>query len=675
MRHGGRTALVGLLLGIPAVTATMASSGAAGADPAAVRISTDSFTNTSSQHATELEPDTFAYGSTIVAAFQSGRFYDGGSSDIAWATSADAGSTWTSGVLPGTTVYAGGTFDRVSDPSVAYDARHGRWLVSSLALQGTGGAGVLVSSGGTDGSSWSDPVVVSAQSGPDKEWIVCDDSSTSPYFGNCYVQWDNNAQGNRIYMSTSTDGGLTWGGAMTTSGSITGIGGQPVVQPDGTVVVPLDTASEGALGAFESTDGGASWGPVTTITGITSHRVAGGLRTSPLPSAGVDGAGNVYVAWQDCRFRSGCAANDIVMTRSPDGAHWGAVTRVPTGAATGSEDDFIPGLAVDPSSAGSAGRLALTYYFYPSASCTSSTCQLEEGFIASSDGGQDWGAPQTASGPMALTSLASTNQGYMVGDYQSASFVGSPGVPVGVFAVGGAPSGSTLNEAMYAFAGTMPAAPSPDFSLALSPSSATVTDGHQVTYTLTATPSGGFSDPVALSASGLPSGATTSFNPGSTTSTSTLTITTSGGLAANSYPFTVTGAGGGLSHSVGGTLVVQAAGTPGYTLSVTPASRTINQGQNTSYKVTINRTKGFTQSVTLAVTGLPGGSTATWKPNPATTSSTLTIHASATSDTGTFTLVISGDTSSGQTQSATAALTVRLRAAGHIWNEPAAAPD
>src|SRR5438046_220157 len=46
-----------------------------------VKISSDPFTNTTSQHATEVEPDTFAFGTTIVSAFQAGRFFDGGASD------------------------------------------------------------------------------------------------------------------------------------------------------------------------------------------------------------------------------------------------------------------------------------------------------------------------------------------------------------------------------------------------------------------------------------------------------------------------------------------------------------------------------------------------------------------------------------------------------------------
>src|SRR5258708_39485795 len=73
------------------------------------QISNDPFTNSTSQHHTQVEPDTFASGSTVVSAFQSGRFYaGGGSSGISWATSTNAGLTWQGGTLPGITVFAGG---------------------------------------------------------------------------------------------------------------------------------------------------------------------------------------------------------------------------------------------------------------------------------------------------------------------------------------------------------------------------------------------------------------------------------------------------------------------------------------------------------------------------------------------------------------------------------------
>ena len=101
-----------------------------------VQISSDPFTNATSFHQTEVEPDTFAFGSTIVATFQVGRFRSGGASDIGWATSKDGGASWTHGSLPGVTIFVdhSSPYERVSDPSVAYDAKHGVWMISSLPL-------------------------------------------------------------------------------------------------------------------------------------------------------------------------------------------------------------------------------------------------------------------------------------------------------------------------------------------------------------------------------------------------------------------------------------------------------------------------------------------------------------------------------------------------------------
>ena len=433
---------------------------AVGASPALANLpltqvsASDPFTNSTSQHRTEVEPDTFSSGSTIVSAFQTGRFTDGGSSDIGFARSTDGGSTWTNGFLPGITnvsapVVPNGPFARVSDPSVAFDARHNVWLISSLPLDATPtGAGVIVSRSTDGGATWGNPVTVNADSGTDKNWTVCDNTSTSPFFGNCYTEWDNNAQGNLIQMSTSTDGGLTWGPKKTTTTGEAGIGGQPVVQPNGTVIVPIDNANETAVGAFRSTDGGGSWTDVTTIALIQKHTVNGNLRSGPLPTAEIDGAGKVFVAWQDSRFRRGGKSNDIVYSSSSDGVSWSAVTRVPIDSTSSGADHFIPGLAVDKSTSGATAHLVLTYYFYPSASCTATACALDGGTISSTNGGASWGAATMVTGPMTLSWLPSTTQGVMVGDYISTSFNAS-GSAHGVFAVATAPSGGVFNEAMF----------------------------------------------------------------------------------------------------------------------------------------------------------------------------------------------------------------------------------
>src|SRR3954471_24230265 len=109
-----------------------------GAAPAAAnvpltRVSADPFGNGTSHHATEVEPDTFASGSTVVGAMQVGRFFNGGATDIGFVRSGDGGTTWDEpGFLPGMTFTAGAAgspFERVSDASVAFDAAHGTWLI------------------------------------------------------------------------------------------------------------------------------------------------------------------------------------------------------------------------------------------------------------------------------------------------------------------------------------------------------------------------------------------------------------------------------------------------------------------------------------------------------------------------------------------------------------------
>src|SRR5205823_6110298 len=98
-----------------------------------IQLSSDPFHNKISQHKTEVEPDTFAFGNTIISAFQVGRVFNGGAADIGFATSNDGGKTFTSGFLPDTTFHstpANLTYERVSDPSVAFDAKANVWMIS-----------------------------------------------------------------------------------------------------------------------------------------------------------------------------------------------------------------------------------------------------------------------------------------------------------------------------------------------------------------------------------------------------------------------------------------------------------------------------------------------------------------------------------------------------------------
>ncbi len=411
------------------------------------QISSDPFTVGPGQHATEVEPHILSNGTTQVSAFQVGRIAPGGATAIGWATSTDGGNSWSHGFLPGlTTGNGGGLYDAASDPAVAYDAKHGVWMVASLPISNTSETPAVVVSRSTDGGfTWDNPVSVGPKViSSDKNWIACDSYSTSPFYGNCYVEWDNPDTGDGILMSTSSDGGLTWGPATPTANKSFGIGGLPLVQPSGTVVVPIET---NGISAFNSTNGGATWSAPVTVSNIQSHTDAGGIRSGPLPSAAADGAGNVYIVWEDCRFRSKCSTNDLVFSSSADGIHWSKVARIPIDPITSTIDHFIPGIGIDPTTSGATAHVAVHYYFYPKSNCSQSTCQLYVGYISSHNGGSTWNAPVKLAGPMKLTWLPNSQNGLMVGDYIATAF--SNGVPHGVFAVAAAKSGSTFSEAMY----------------------------------------------------------------------------------------------------------------------------------------------------------------------------------------------------------------------------------
>ncbi|MGA2355060.1 MAG: choice-of-anchor D domain-containing protein, partial [Terriglobales bacterium] len=291
------------------------------------------------------------------------------------------------------------------------------------------------------------------------------------------------------------------------------------------------------------------------------------------------------------------------------------------------------------------------------------------------------------------------------------------------------------------------------FTLSVLPSTLNVAQGNNGASTITVADVGGFTGSASLTASGLPSGVTASFNPQSTTGTSTLTLTASGSATTGTATVTVTGTsgaltqtakvnltvtgggpaptitgfspgsgsegtpiqlsgtnftGGGsatpvvtLSHQGGGTLsaplsnftatsinfVIPSGAATGditvtvgtqsatsttalnvttpsnYTISASPSSGSVIQGQSTTFAVTLNSSNGFTGLAALSVTGLPGGVTASFNPASISVNQTsiLTLSAPTTQSTGTSSLSVTASAKiAGQsvTQSATLSLQV-----------------
>src|SRR5437764_2299336 len=179
-----RFTLMLALAGVAALTVAMV----AGANVALTQAGADPYTNTTSQHATELEPDTFAHHGTVVGTFQVGRFFNGGASDIGVVRSGDGGATWDAPGFLHLTFNSGDAsspYERVSDPSVAYDAAHGVWLVSSIPLlPNTAVPTVYVNRSADDGRTWGPPISipppVAHRAAHDKNWTACDNNRPTP---------------------------------------------------------------------------------------------------------------------------------------------------------------------------------------------------------------------------------------------------------------------------------------------------------------------------------------------------------------------------------------------------------------------------------------------------------------------------------------------------------------
>jgi hypothetical protein len=429
------------------VNAGLLDSVAANCETVSSQISRDTGLGWPAQHETQVEPDSSSFGSTVVTVFQSGRHLDGGAERNGFSTSKNGGRTWRAGLLPT------GSFERVSDPVIAYDAEHEWWLAASLGTNfSTNG---IVINRSRDGLSWRAPVDAARSSVEDydKEWIACDNWRTSRFRGRCYVSYMNFAR-DAIETRRSTDGGRTWSGPVAivvqrAPAQPNGI--QIVTRPNGNVLLLLSifgapTGNE--IAQLRSTDGGVSFSQPMTIAPLGDTDVSF-LRAPPFVSADVDAEGTVYVAWRDCERYGECSA-DIVLAKSRDGVTWNPPTRIPTGPFEGFY--FLPALAVDPATSGTKARLALLYHsMSPSAICdpTAGCLGIDVGMVTSTNGGRSWTAPRRLNAfSMPPFWMADTSLGRMLGDYVSVSW--ARGRPIAVFSLALEPIGDLYRQSIFA---------------------------------------------------------------------------------------------------------------------------------------------------------------------------------------------------------------------------------
>ncbi len=336
------------------------------------------------------EPDTVAEPDVAVnprrkrnavAAAQDSRYPDGGAVAISVSWTKDAGRHWHHRPAPGVTTATGGTYERASDPVVAFGP-DGTAYLSLIAFNECESA-VLVMRSRDGGVHWSPPVTVHANPTckvfDDKNWLVVDKGAHSPHRGRLYQFWgsvefadDEGTQflGEPQVVRWSDDRGATWSATSHVSppGTET-LNSQPMIRPDGSIVDtfydfptegrPAELAPQaapeastrlqaqrrraaaasapvdafGTIVAVTSTDGGQTWSEASEITNLGGG-YAEDVRCC-LFSADIDAVtGRMHVAWL-----GGVGDTDpVYQSFSNDGVRWSSPVRVSRGDVSGAQN-------------------------------------------------------------------------------------------------------------------------------------------------------------------------------------------------------------------------------------------------------------------------------------------------------------------------------------------------
>jgi hypothetical protein len=213
-----------------------------------------------------------------------------------------------------------------ADPTVAFGA-DGAVYASFVAFSPADGA-VAVSRSVDGGRTWASQSWATSFVGgaADKPALVAGNAGL-------YLFW----QGSGLFARMSQDNGATWGTASLVDS--VGRNAAPVVTQNGVTVFYTRGNNLMAATPFGKSvsDGPVLVSAVTPLQARPTH-----YRASVYPTAGVDARGTLYVAWADGRNLG--RGNDILISRSADGAHWSSPAVVNNDS--GRSDQLMPALSV-----------------------------------------------------------------------------------------------------------------------------------------------------------------------------------------------------------------------------------------------------------------------------------------------------------------------------------------
>lgn len=232
--------------------------------------------------------------------------------------------------------------------------------------------------------------------------------------------------------------------------------------------------------------------------------------------------------------------------------------------------------------------------------------------------------------------------------------------PTGVYPITVTGTGSGIQQTVTV---TLTVTPAPTFTISASPMTITVPQGTQGSSTITTTALNGFNNPINLSVSGTPPYAGITMNPWTIpapgSGNSAMTVNIANNTPIGSYPVVVTGNGGGVQQSVTVTVIVT--GPPSFTISASPLSLTIAQGNQGTSAITTAIYSGFNSPITLSSSGQPSTVGITFSvnpiPAPGAGNSVMTVTVGSNTPPGNYSIVVTGN-GGGVQQSVTLTLTV-----------------
>ncbi len=389
------------------------------------------------------------------------RFANGGAVDISYAWTSDGGAQWHHAPVPGLTKAVGGTYDRASDPVVAFGA-DGSVYISALVFDTGCPTGVAVSRSTDGGATFGKPVLAQTSNtcavSDDKNWLVTDTQPDSPFYGRIYQFWTEflAGAGSPQEVRWSDDNGQTWSSThVLASKKQFAQDSQAFVQPDGAITDTYlysghslgdgilqgsifrngtNAGSGVSLVAQTSFDGGATW----TKPAVVAKNVGGGpagIRCCLPLMAGDHATGQMFGVWN----ANGPGTQDAVeLANSANGKTWSAPVQVTPGNAANIQ-------YINAAVAVANGRVYVSY----GRRNLSSPNIIQQELTWSSDGGKTF-APPIALGPPSNLKYAAVAGGKFPGDYSGLS--ATPARVTAAWCVSSKPSNPTaaFHQTLYA---------------------------------------------------------------------------------------------------------------------------------------------------------------------------------------------------------------------------------